>query len=78
MGVVLGVLLTVVGFFGVASLGGRLILLPLVLAALPMVVGGVLVATGRQRNFGLGMVIGAGVLLVVDTAACFSMIRGGA
>ncbi len=71
-----GVLLTIAGFFVVVSLEGDLFLLPLGLAALPVVVGVVLLATGRRRDFGLGMVIGAGVLLVVDTVACFSLLSG--
>lgn len=85
MGVASSVVLTVFGFFNVVSYMlnggdgpiaslGRFNILPLALAALPILVGAGLLAAGRGRNFGLGMVIGAGVLLVIDTVACFALL----
>ncbi len=53
----------------------RLLALPLVFAALPAIAGGVMLAVGRRRNFALGLIIGAGVVLVIGTVACFSLLR---
>lgn len=78
-----GILLTIVGLSVMGFLPDSsdgpfpsvsVAVVPLYFAAVPIVVGAVLLTTGRRRNFALGLMVGAGMLLTVDTVACFTLI----
>ncbi len=81
LGALLAVVLNVLGILTITVdlplpflLPDSIVYLPLAFAAVPMIVGGYLLAAGRRRRFALGLIIGAGVVLVIGTVACFSLL----